>query len=166
MGSGRRSEQKLVAAAAAVDGEQGAVNIWHRVLLMRQCACRSHHRHGSGKSNTGSSGSSLAREYDWLLLVAQPAPTVDTQGLVLTAGGQLQPTVVSVAARRSSAHVAARRTAFNPAARGSGHALQVWGQEGGPNIGHATPPAMGDDDDAAAELDVEGDVRAQKLARR
>jgi hypothetical protein len=97
---------------------------------------------------------------------ASAMPTVDTQGLVLTAGGQLQPTVVSVAARRSSAHVAARRTAFNPAARGSGHALQVWGQEGGPNIGHATPPAMADDDDAAAELDVEGDVRAQKLARR
>jgi hypothetical protein len=70
-----------------------------------------------------------------------------------------------MAAGRSSGQAVGPRTAFNPAARGSGHALQLWGQEGGPNISHVSPLDLADDA-AAAELDVEADVREQKLARR
>jgi hypothetical protein len=70
-----------------------------------------------------------------------------------------------MAAGRSSGQAVGPRTAFNPAAQGSGHALQLWRQEGGPNISHVSPPDLADDA-ATAELDVDAHVREQKLARR
>jgi hypothetical protein len=60
---------------------------------------------------------------------------------------------------------------FNPAARGAGGGVQIFGSIDGPNIScYAQQQHDGDEANAAAaaawELDVEGDVRQQKLGRR